>query len=1068
MKKTLLLWLFGLLLTAQVFAQNRTLSGTVKDTKGEPLIGVNVTAKGTTLGTVTDVDGKYTFEVPKEATTLEFSYVGYTTVEKTITALVADVTMSEEVTKNVIDEVVVTAVAVQRPVRTTSFNATTLKADDLQQSAGTALTALQGKAAGVRVSQNGGQLGSSSRIVLRGEVSLTGNNNALIVVDGIPINNRTSTDDNQFLTSYVDYGNRANDINPDDIETMTILRGPAATALYGSRAASGVVLITTKKGAQAAKEGKKVKASFSTGLTFDKAYVLLKRQNQFGEGVDGKIVFGENFSWGPKVDGVVRPWTNPFEDENGNTVMLYKPYNAIKNQIQDFFDIGITNTNSFALEGGSDNFNYRVSYTNLNNKGIVPYTGYKRHNVSFAAEAKFADNVSSNFTLAYTKSNFKTIASGSEFYNPLQSILQTPIDIPLSELRDYNNPFYGFKGYYGSYTPNPYYVLANESQTASSDNILGQVTIDYKPVKGLSLVSRIGDNFTNSFIQAKSPKFTYENNELNVDGAESVHSDGRYYESIEKSNDLNVDIYANYKNDFGKKKKFNFSVLGGFNYVDRSTTIITAKTNGGLGFPGVYDIKNSVAAPLVEDNKVQTRLAGVYANLLLGYRNAIFFEYSARNDWSSTLPKDNRGFFYQSGGISAVVSEFIKPNKWLSFLKLRANAGSVGKDARFGDVNTPVSINPDFDDFSIPDYKYQFPISIGNVNYSGLTINNAAGNDKIKPEITTTYEGGVDIGLFQDKLTIEATGYYQLSKNQIVATSVAPSSGFTSALFNVGKISNKGVELTVKATPIKNLKGVTWSIYYNYAMNRSKVLKVSDERDELVVGGTTAMAIVAKEGLPFGTFKGNAYQRDSLGRIMLSFTSGYPIVSTKQEYFGSYIPKYTMGFGTTLSWRGLSASVSFDLRQGGVFYSTTKDQGQFNGTTLSSVINNRQPFIIPNSSYIDPLTTQLVANTTVATSPDALYFSALPESTNLIDASYIKLREVTLSYSLPSKAFGKSPISNMSIGFVARNLKTWLPAENTYTDPELGGYGTTTNVQGFESATAPFARSYGFELKVGF
>jgi len=257
MKRKLVLWLFGLLLTVQMYAQNRTISGTVKDVKGEALIGVNVTGKGTTIGTVTDIDGKYTLELPKEVSALVFSYVGYTTLEKAVTAKTIDAVLNEE--GKVLEDVVVTAVAVKREKRSTSFATTTVKADDLNQTSNTALTSLQGKAAGVRISQNGGQLGTSSRIVLRGEVSLTGNNNALIVVDGIPINNRTSTDDNQFLTSYVDFGNRSNDINPDDIESMTILKGPAATALYGSRAASGVVLITTKKGAQAAKEGKKIK-----------------------------------------------------------------------------------------------------------------------------------------------------------------------------------------------------------------------------------------------------------------------------------------------------------------------------------------------------------------------------------------------------------------------------------------------------------------------------------------------------------------------------------------------------------------------------------------------------------------------------------------------------------------------------------------------------------------------------------------------------------------------------------------------------------------------------------------
>lgn len=1080
MKKTLLLWLFGLLLTTQVFAQNRTLSGTVKDAAtGETLIGVNVTGKGTTIGTVTDIDGKYTLDLPKDVNALVFSYIGYTTLEKPILSLKIDAALTLEGKQ--LEETVITAVAIKREKRSTSFATTTVKSEDLGQTGSTALTALQGKAAGVRITQGNGQVGSSARVVLRSEVSISGDNNALIVVDGIPINNRYSGDDNRFLTGYVDLGNRSNDLNPDDIESISVLKGPAATALYGSRAASGVLLITTKKGAAAAKEGRKLKVTVGTGISFDKAYVLYKKQDKFGQGYNNSIVLGENLSYGPRLDGEIRPWSNPVIDANGNEVQLYKPYSAVKNQMQNFFDLGITNTNNISIEGGSDAFNYRLSYGNVNNKGIVPYNSYKRHNIALTGDAKLSDKLQTNFTVNYTKANLKTNLSGfDQEGSPLDAIINTPVDIPLADLRDYKGLYHGFDGFYGAWTANPYFLLGESSNTNNSDNLLGQVTIDYKPIKELDLVARVGNNFSTSFIEMKTPVYQYplhttnddvsvhEDAEGNILGSQ-LYNNGRYYESIEKNNDLNVDIYGSYKNDFGKKKRFNFNVLGGFNYVDRRLFLSTAVTNGGLGIPGVYDILNSVGQAIVSDAKTHRSIAGIYANLNLGYHNLLFLEYSARNDWSSTLPAGNRGFFYQSGGVSFVPTELFKtPNKWFDYMKIRFNAGSVGKDPGFAAINTVALLNPTYDDFSSPNYQYKYPIKVNGTSFSGLTASNTAGNDKIKPEITITYEGGLDLGFFEDRLTVEATGYYQLSKNQIVQTSTSPSSGFTRALLNVGKVSNKGVELAVKATPIRNVKGVTWNFYLNYAMNRSKVLKVSDETNEVNIGGSTGAVIVAKVGEPFGIFKTSTYVYDSLGRKMLNYSNGVPLEGS-QTYFGSFQPKYTLGWGSTLSWKGLSVSVTFDLKKGGLFYSYSKERGDFNGTTVNSVYNDRVPMILPNTSYTDPVTNTIVANTSLATSFNSNYYSSLPGKESLVDASYIKLREVTISYSLPSKYFKNTPLSSISIGAFGRNLKTWLPSENKYADPEFGSYdGSSSNIQGFESITAPYARSYGFDLKVGF
>jgi TonB-linked SusC/RagA family outer membrane protein len=1070
MKKTVLLWVLGLLLTTQVFAQNRTISGTVKDSanNGEPLIGVNVTGKGTTIGTVTDIDGKYTLELPRDVNTIVFSYIGFNTVEKPILALTVNAVMSAQGQQ--LEDVTVTALAVKREARSTSFASQTISNEDFNKTGHDVFSALQGKTAGVRINATSGQVGTSNRIVIRGESSITGGNNALLVVDGIPIDNSSRVNNDNSFSNHTDFGNRGNDINPDDIESMTILSGPAATALYGSRGASGVVLITTKSGKS--KDKDKLKVAVNSSVQFDKAYILLGRQNKWGEGYyPVGIVPGENFSWGPEVDGRPRIWTAPTTLPDGSTAQLIRPYSAVPNQLESFFNTGVTLINGFSFQGTSDKVNYYVSYGNFNNTGILPGQTYKRNNVTFNATANIHKMFSTTFGVKYSNVNTDQKVAGEEFANPYQAAIQTPINIPLQEVRDYNSPFQNLEGYYGSYEPNPYFILAKTKNISKTNNVLANVELNFKPTDYLTFTARIGDNIVNQDIEIKNPKYEYTLDRYNPDnfGGPRTFSLGQYSLDNWINNDLTVDVFGNFNKDLGKKKNFTLTVLGGFSYYDTYERELISQTVGGLVIPDFYDLSNSVENPATDQFSQRERLLGVFGNVNVSYKRFIFLEYSARNDWSSTLPLGANKFFYQAGGVSFVPTELMKGNssKFLNYLKLRANAGTVGKGATPYKTASVFVSNPTFSDYpASTDYDVKFPReSINGTPVSGYTKGNNIGSPDLKPELTFTWEVGTDVGLFDDRVRLMYTYYSKNSKDLLVDVTLPASSGYFTQTQNVGQVTNKGHELSVFVTPIRNLKGFNWDLRYTFTKNNNKVVKVSDDSKELAVGGATVAGTFAVEGMPFGTWKVFDWDKDSLGRLIVDAT-GKPNQAALQEYAGSIQPKYQMGWGTTLSWKGLSFDIQFDMRKGGVFYSSTQSLSEFNGTAITTAKNDRLPYIVPNSVQRTG-DGGFVENTTPLVDPYP-FFRDLPTKYQLVDMSYIKLREASLSYTIPRKAFGKSPISNITVGIYGRNLKFWLPVSNQFADPESNGNGGNSNDQGFEDAVTPPTRSYGFNVKLEF
>ena len=1060
MKKTLLLWLFGLLLTAQVYAQNRTLSGTVKDEKGEALIGVNVAGKGTTIGTVTDIDGKYTLELPKDVTTLLFSYIGYTNLEKAILSPTINVVLTADAA--LIEEVVVTGMAIKREARSTSFAVNTISSEDLNQSSGNVFSAIQAKTPGVRINTIGGAYGASNRIVLDGEASFLLGNNALIVVDGVPVINNANSDQQQDAQQFIDFGNRGNDIDPDNIESVTVLKGPAATALYGSRGTSGVILITTKSGKSFSKEDKKFSVTVNTSVAFSKAYLQIKRQDKYGQGFDNNPDPIENFSWGPAVDGVIRPWTPVVVNADGISTQLIRPYSAVKNQIENALNLGITYKNGIAIEGGTDKYSYYLAYNNVKNTGIFDNQFYKRHSVVGNVTANLSSKLTSKINIQYSRVDQRAVtgAGTANFNGPYQAILQQPINIPISELRDYNSIYHNFNGYYGGYTPNPYFAMNNFNNDAHTNNILASTELVYKPVDYITLTARVGDNLALTNIQLQQPVFKYR---PAISGAAGV---GDYLEELEKRNELNIDVFGNFSKEV--VKKFTLGAMVGFNYNRKSLTDLYGQTQNGLVIPGYYNLNNSKDKPIVQSQYSNEGLVGLFGQLTFGYNNLLFGEFTARNDWSSTLPSGKRGFAYYSGGLSFVPTEFIKGDakEWINYIKLRVNAGTQGKGADPYRLNSIYAASQFLTDYFGNNLPNSFPvIGLNGSTVSGYTVGNQIGNPDLKPEITVAYDAGIDLTFLKEYVHTEYTFYHKTHKDLIVQASLPASSGYTTQILNIGKIRNVGHNLLANVYAIKNIKNVNWSFRVQYAKNKGTVLKTNTSGDEITIGGLTTVSVIAKEGYPFGTFKANDFQRDPNGNIIVG-ASGAPIASSTQNIFGSFQADYTVGFGSSFSWKGLSFDIQFDLRKGGLFYSGTKNATDFNGTSLSSLVNNRDPYIIPNS-VIDNGDGTFTPNTTPIRNLYN-YVGNVPESQDLIDASYLKLREASVSYSFDKKFFKNAPVSGITLSVIGSNLKFWLPKENVYADPETNSFGQAGNVQGIEFSSTPTTRTVSVDLKIKF
>jgi len=1072
MKKLLLIGLCFLMLgITQVFAQNRTVTGTVisKD-DGIPIPGVAVKIKGTTLGTLTNSSGKYSINVPNGAV-LEFSFIGYSTLQITVQSDVLNVSLLTAVSS--LNEVVVTANDIKREKRTLGYSAPTVSNKELTEGGSpSALTSLTGLVAGVNITSTSNTPGSSTRIVLRGGSSITGNNQALMVVDGVPIDNSSIIAGGSSLNA-VDFGNRGNDIDPNDIASITVLKGPAAAALYGSRASNGALMITTKSGSARAK---KLEITLNSTNTLSSVLKLPTFQNEYGQGymsgsatspgyVTGIDDASDNFSWGAPFTGQVEPWGQKIDG-----VTQTKPYSALPNNIKDFFRTGYAADNSLGIASGDDKTSFYLGLNSLNSFGVFPSNdNYDKFGVRFNGKTTLANNFTASVNFNYNKIQQNTPSGGQGANGIMQNLMQTPRDIPINTMSNVDNKYNGYNsttgtyGFYGAYALNPYYVLDNYTNLDDVNRVTGAVNLSYKPVSWLNIVERISVDSYSDRRKLISPKFSFEPADESGSGLWGpVTSTGSYEVDQYNVNEVNHDLMVTATHDFGKD--LHASLLLGNNLRERSTTTNLTSTNasGGLVVPGYYNLQNSNGPiDVIEDLIDIQRLVGLYADLNLSYKDYLFLEGTLRNDRSSTLPIDNYSYYYPSVNGSFLFSEFLKNStafNFLSYGKLRASYAQVGSDT------DPYQLITDFQRSTISGGFGSTVFPFGDV--PAYQIASTLKNDQLKPEQTTSFEVGTELGFFQSRLSVDFSYYTNNSKNQILAIPSPSSTGYNFRVVNEGEIQNKGIELTISGTPIKT-QDFTWALNGTFTKNNDEVVDLPNGVSQVTIGGFSGMAIVAAKGRPYGEFYGVTNETDAQGRTIINPATGMPIPTSKAQYLGSYEPKFQASWGTTLRYKNVSLNVLFDLKHGGVLYSQTKSITDFVGTSAETGgPRYGQPF--PNSVTLDA-SGKSVPNTTIPYSVYNYYTSVIDNTPgeNIVDASYIKLRSANLSYTFTKAQLHSLPFGALTIGVFGNNLFLWTPKSNAYVDPEVNSSGAG-NEQGFDFSANPSVRNYGINLKVSF
>lgn len=1058
MRKFTILLVFLLFSGLQVLIAQRVITGKVTSAEdGSSIPGVQIVVKGTMHGTTTDLDGKYRITVPEKSEILVFSYVGMKTQEVKIgTKNVIDVTMSPDVMN--IEGVVVTAIGVKKQEKSLGYSATQVSSDEIMKTRDRSpLNALQGKVAGVNISTASSNPGASTRVISRGFTSLTGSNQALYVVDGVPINNSSigSTD----LNGGTDFGNRGNDINPDDIESISFLKGSSATILYGSRAANGVIVITTKKGKEGAKIAKRkgAEVTFTSSFFTETPLRLPTFQNQFGEGFNGEPDLIENTSWGPKFDGAVRPWGHIV-----NNQQLIKPYVALPNNVRDFFDVGTSFDNSISIANSNEKSSYFFSYSNLNADGIFPTDAdsYKRNTISLRGSSKLENNFTSSGSLTYVKKQNKFVPTGQD-QSVYDNIMQTPRDISIVDQQDYKGLWYNLDNYYNGYAANPYYVLNEHGNLFNEDRVFGNIGLDYKFNDWMNVSWKIGSDIANSQLKEWRAITDYVRNDYNDDP-------GRVSEETFFSREINSDLILNINRNINEDIEFNG--LFGWNVNQRNSKTLFAQVIG-LDIPYFYHLSNSSATPSISESTMKRRLYGLYLSADFNYKKYLNLQINARNDWSSTLPENNRSFFYPGFNTALVFTElYPEITPIIPYGKIRLGWAQTGNDAN------PYLIYSSFTQANYSDGYRGLDWPLGGIN--ALTVGNTIGNPNLKPEITSEFEIGTDLRFFNNRLGIDFTYYNKITTDLIYPVPLAYSSGYRFQTMNLGEISNKGIEVLLKGVPIKKTN-FRWDISVNFSKNNNKLEKLNDALEKVDLGGTSRLGFVAIPGQPLGMFEGAVALTDGQGHIVVD-ASGLPIADPENKILGSSQYDWMAGVSNSLTYKNWSLSFSIDIRQGGLMYSRTKEIMYFAGTAPATTFNDRQPFIIPNSvqavydnagniiGYQENTVPISHENHTLYQYYDQTRGAGLFARQWLIDKSFIKLRQVVLTYTFPKKWLEKTPFGEASFSIIGRNLLLFTPDDNHFIDPELTTFGNDLNADYGEFSAAPTTRSIGASLRITF
>lgn len=1021
---------FFVLIAFNLLAQTVRISGTVTSSDGNmPLQGVSIVVVGSAAGTVTDSEGKYDFIISSLAKQLRFSYVGFQAQEVAIAGRsVIDVVL--DIQPIGVKEVTVTALGIMRAEKATGYAIQSVSSEDISKVRETNIVnSLQGKISGAIITNSSGAVGASSRIVLRGANSLSADNQPLFIVDGIVLNN--SNFGNTY-TEGVNRGSGISDINPDDIESMTVLKGPNAAALYGSRAANGVVIIQTKS----ANKERRFGVSFNSTTTVETPLRLPDFQNKYGQGTGGQFEFYDGAgnglndnvdeSWGPQLDiGLLIPqWNSPVI----NGVRQATPWVSYPNNVKDFFELGKTFTNNVAIETSGDDYSVRVSYTNSIQSGMVPNTDLKRNTFQINALVSpyryLALNVSGNYTS--TKSE-NMPAYGYTAQNVMQQFMWFGRQVDIVDLKQYRNSDGSLRNWNYNYHNNPYFTLYENLNGVDRDRLLGQATATVKLANWLSFKTGIGVDYYTNYNTARSA----------FGDVESPY--GYYGESKRTFKEVNADFLLQINKRISEKLDFSLNL--GANRMDQYQQTTSASAYE-LAVENVYTLENS-RVPLVTSNyKSLKRINSLFFNGQIAWKNALSFDFTGRNDWSSTLPEDNNSFFYPSFNVSAILSDlFDIQSRTLSYAKIRAGWAQVGADT------DPYQLFP----------VYSFDQGWNSsTKLPNIYIPNDYPNKNLKPQITQSYEVGADFRFFLNRVGINLTYYNQKTFDQIIRVPISATNGYTSIIVNAGEIDNKGVELTLTATPVKQRNGLEWNVTVNFAKNINEVHSLYNNIENYELGTYWDLKVLAIPGKPFGALYGYDFARNENGEIIN--VDGLP-VQGDLKVLGNYTPDWIGGISNEFRYKNLSFSFLINSRWGGNIYSMTTTWGRYSGV-LKETLKGREGGIIGVGVKQATDGTWLPNDVVVSAEEynKAAYNSSIAYS-SIFDATYVKLREVRLGFTFPT--LGKTAIKDLTFAIVGSNLAL-LYAKVPHIDPETAF--SNSNEQGLEFGQIPSARSVGFNI----
>ena len=1072
MRKVILLCILLLsVFYREASAQDRTVTGRVTDaTTNDILPGVTVLVKGTQVGTATDGSGIYTINVPAEGNTLVFSFVGYTTVEKAIgNATTLHVSISPDARQ--LQEVVVTALGVERSRNSLPYAATQVTGEAVTAARNpNFINSLSGKVAGLNITQNN-NLGGSTNVVIRGTKSLTGNNQALFVVDGVPISNaNTNTNDQTRGRGGYDYGNAAADVNPDDIASISVLKGAAATALYGSRASNGVILITTKKGR------KGLGVTMNNGVTWgfvDKS-TFVEYQKQYGAGyadafrsfdVDGDGVadrttrFADDASYGPAFDPTLMVYQWDAFDPFHPNFRRARPWVAAEHGPEYFLEDARTINNSIIIDGGNDNGTFKLGYTRNNDTGILPNSQITKDMINFAGSYNMTSKLTATAGVNFTQvDGLGRYGTGYDSYNPMQGFrqwFQTNVDIKEQKeayFRKRQNITWNWQGpndLVAAYSDNPYWIRYENYQNDTRYRTFGNAALTYKFSEGFDLMGR----FTlDSYDELQE--------ERKAIGTTLNDGDPAYTRYTRTFREFNFDLIANFNKNL--TEEFNLRGLVGTNFRRQHLNTMRATTSGGLVVPRLYALSNSVNLlnpPLESEQRIA--VDGVFANATLGFRETFFLDLSARRDQSSTLPDDNNAYFYPSAAASVVFSELLPDVPWLSYGKVRANYAEVGNDAPFASTDKY---------YNKQDEEIETPVG----GFGGIplySVPNTRHNENLVPERTTSTEAGLEMAFLNSRLGFDVTLYRSSTIDQILPVTVSTATGYGFKYVNAGEVENRGVELTAFVSPVKT-DDFSWTLNANWTRNRNEVISLA-EGDNMILtnyqGGITSNATV---GRPFGMLRGQGFVLHANGGRLVDADGFYQLSPASKE-IADPNPDWLGGLSNTLTYKGLSLYFLIDVRKGGQLFNLDTFYGFGTGlypetAGLNDLGNpSRAPLgdgggiILPGVKEDGSPNDIRIANTEGTLG----YYG--PQEAHVYGAGFTKLREASLTWSVPATWVSRlKAFKGVDLSVVGRNL--WIISDDVpYGDPE-SGLGSGNWGQGYLSGAYPATRNVGFNVRFRF